>query len=117
MGKAKNKTEESKYKSKVRARVGWKRFRERLRKERKVDALTNMKLNKGYECHHCDLNIENYDKFIDENFELLNTKSHDTIHFLYGYYVKDAAILDRLRAILEKMVALNTTEKTEKTEN
>lgn len=119
MGKAKNKTEESKYKSKIRARVSWKNFRERLKKERKIDALTQKPLNKGYECHHCDLNVAHYEIFTDENFELLNTKSHDVVHFLYGYYVKDAAILDRLKAILDKMVALNVepTEKTEKTEN
>lgn len=118
----KTKTDESKYKSKVRSRVAWKNFRERLRKERKVDALTNMKLNKGWELHHLNLNIAEYDKFIDENFECLNTKSHDVVHFLYTYYRKDAAILDRLKAILDKMVALNeeptdvlnTTEKTEK---
>lgn len=46
-----------------------------------------------------------------ENFIPLNSKSHDCIHFLFDYYRKDPAILDRLKNILDRMVELNQPPK------
>lgn len=85
----------------------WKEFTKALKAERKVDALTNAKLRKGSLSHHLDLNPDNYEKLIKENFECLNMKSHDVVHFMYNYYKKDPAIIDRLKDILHKMVLLN----------
>lgn len=85
----------------------WKNFSKTLKAERKVDALTNAKLRKGSLCHHLDLNPDHYTDLDASNFETLNMKSHDVIHFLYNYYKKDPAVIDRLKDILHKMVLLN----------
>ena len=85
----------------------WKDFTKELKAERKVDALILAKLRKGSFSHHIDLNPDNYEKLIKENFECLNMKSHDIVHFMYNYYKKDPAIIDRLKDILHKMILLN----------
>ena len=85
----------------------WKDFTKELKAERKVDALTLAKLRKGSLSHHLDLNPDNYEKLDKANFECLNMKSHDVVHFMYMYYKKDPAIIDRLKDILHKMVLLN----------
>lgn len=85
----------------------WKEFTKALKEERKVDALTLQKLRKGSLSHHLDLNPDNYKVLDKANFETLNMKSHEVVHFLYNYYKKDPAIIDRLKDILHKMVLLN----------
>ena len=85
----------------------WKEFTKALKEERKVDALTLQKLRKGSISHHLDLNPDNYKVLDKANFETLNMKSHEVVHFLYNYYKKDPAIIDRLKDILHKMVLLN----------
>ena len=85
----------------------WKDFTKELKAERKVDALTLAKLRKGSLSHHLDLNPDNYEKLDKANFECQNMKSHDDVHFMYMYYKKDPAIIDRLKDILHKMVLLN----------
>ncbi|MBQ0097493.1 MAG: hypothetical protein KBS62_00960 [Oscillospiraceae bacterium] len=113
----KTRTDESKYKSKVRARVAWKRFRERLKKERKVCELTLKPLSRNFECHHKDLDIEHYEMLVDDHFCVLNNTAHETIHYLYRYVCDgDFSILDRLSEILHSMYEINHAEKTEKTE-
>ena len=84
----------------------WKDFTKELKEERKVDALTLAKLRKGSLSHHLDLNPDNYEKLDKDNFECLNMKSHDVVHFMYTYYRKDPNILNRLKEILDKMVLL-----------
>ena len=85
----------------------WKEFTKALKEERKVDALTLQKLRKGSISHHLDLNPDNYKVLDKANFETLNMKSHEVVHFLYNYYKKDPAIIDRLKDTLHKMVLLN----------
>lgn len=85
----------------------WKEFTKALKEERKVDALTLQKLRKGSISHHLDLNPDNYKVLDKANFETLNMKSHEVVHFMYNYYKKDPAIIDRLKDILHKMVLLN----------
>lgn len=85
----------------------WKEFTKALKEERKVDALTLQKLRKGSLSHHLDLNPDNYKVLDKANFETLNMKSHEVVHFLYNYYKKDPAVIDRLKDILHKMVLLN----------
>ena len=50
---------------------------------------------------------ENYDQLIEENFVALNKQTHETLHFLFRYYQKDPAILDRLKTVLDRMNELN----------
>lgn len=85
----------------------WREFSKALKAERKIDALTLAKLRKGSICHHLDLRPENYKDLSPHRFETLNMKSHDVVHFMYMYYKKDPAIIDRLKAILDRMVELN----------
>ena len=85
----------------------WREFSKTLKAERKIDALTLAKLRKGSLCHHLDLNPDNYEKLVKDNFECLNMKSHDVVHFMYNYYKKDRSVLERLKNILDKMVELN----------
>lgn len=85
----------------------WKDFTKELKAERKVDALTLAKLRKGSLSHHLDLNPDNYEVLDKANFECLNMKSHDVIHFMYNYYKKDPEVLNRLKDILHKMILLN----------
>ena len=85
----------------------WREFTKALKAERKIDALTLQKLRKGSTSHHLDLNPDNYKVLDKANFETLNIKSHEVVHFLYNYYKKDPAIITRLSDILHKMVLLN----------
>ena len=85
----------------------WREFSKALKAERKTDALTLAKLRKGSITHHLDLNPDNYEKLDKANFECLNMKSHDVVHFMYNYYKKDRSVLERLKNILDKMVELN----------
>ena len=96
-------------KTKFRQSAKWKKFRNYLRKSRNVDCVTLKPLRAGWNLHHLDLNEKNYTDILDEtHFACLNKKTHDTVHFLYVYYVKDETILIRLKEILDKMKELNT---------
>lgn len=56
-----------------------------------------------------DLDFENYTKIEDhENFVLLNKLSHDFVHWIYKYYVKDKDVIERIVKILDKMVEINS---------
>ena len=93
-------------KNNFRERKAWKDFRETFKSEH--DALTDKKLSKKFNLHHCSLDPTKYDDLSNrDNFLPLNSQSHDCIHFLFRYYQKDPAILDRLKEILDKMVELN----------
>ena len=72
----------------------WRDFSKELKEERKVDALTLAKLRKGSLSHHLDLNPDNYEVLDKANFECLNMKSHDVVHFMYNYYKKDPAVIE-----------------------
>lgn len=85
----------------------WKDFTKGLKAKRKVDALTLAKLRKGSTSHHLDLNPDHYEVLDEDLFETLNIKSHEVVHFMYNYYKKDPFIIDRLKAILHKMVLIN----------
>lgn len=84
----------------------WKETRHKKNVEQKgIDPITCKKLIKGCNCHHLDDRAENYEKCDDlERFVCLNKQTHDVIHFLYRYYQKDEAILDRMKYYLDLMV-------------
>ena len=97
-------------KSKFRNRKAWKDFRKKMRKERKTDPITGSPLTKLYNLHHCDFNEEHYDNLDPNNFECLNSMSHDVVHFFFGVpgKLKNWRILIlRTVKILKKMEALN----------
>ena len=97
----------NKTKEKFRATKVWKDWRKHLKETRKVDALTNKPLYKGFQVHHLDMREENYQILTEERFVTLNTMSHDCIHFLFRYYEKDPEIIKRLEDILIRMKEMN----------
>lgn len=104
------KSELAQQKHKFRQTNEWKNYRAQLIENQKIDPITLSKLNKGAECHHlllCD-NIEDYMIMDSDHQIMLNSKTHNMIHFLYGYYQKDKDILIRLKDILELMYRINS---------
>ena len=100
-----------KEKTKFRQSAKWKKFRNYLKKLRSVDCVTLKPLRAGWNLHHLNLDEKDYTDISDEtHFACLNKKTHDMVHFLYVYYVKDEKILDRLKEILDKMKELNRKE-------
>jgi hypothetical protein len=108
MRRAKQQTTDAKIKSEFRKSLKWKRWRyAMIDYYGNKDALTLKPLHKFSNTHHMDMRAENYTKLSPERFRMLNSKSHELIHFFYPYFVKDPFIIDRLKAILEEMVKMN----------
>ena len=72
----------------------------------KVDKITQKPLRKNFSFHHEDLREENYE-VLNDNFLPCNNQTHEMVHWLYRYYVKDPEIIDRLKAEMERMKAIN----------
>lgn len=73
-----------KNKTKFRASKKWKEFRDKKRKEQKVDPITGAKLTRMANLHHLDLNEEHYEDLSDEShFVFLNQAMHKTVHALF----------------------------------
>ena len=90
-----------------RARKVWKEFKAKKKKEcGGKDLITLSKLGKRWELHHEDLREENYE-VLNDNFLPCNNQTHDFIHWLFRYYPKDPEIIDRIKAEMEKMKAIN----------
>lgn len=100
-----NQSKISKEKSKFRSTTVWKSFRNKLKKERKVDFITQKPLRKGFQVHHCDLNEEHYKNLNPDNFITLNKTFHSVIHEIYRYDWKE--VLKRLEIVFLKMDELN----------
>ncbi|MCQ2589278.1 MAG: hypothetical protein MJ179_02535 [Treponema sp.] len=99
-----HRTEESKYKAKIRNRKAFKELKERKRKEQGgLDYIMGKKLSKKYNCHHLDQRIENYENLSEDRFVALGLTIHDIVHQLWRYYEKDPTVIDRLKEVLEKM--------------
>lgn len=100
---------ESKYKSKVRSRVSWKKLKEEYRKLQKNKcAVTDARLTKTAQLHHLDLDIAHYEDFASGNFVLLSVTAHDFVHWLWGKGNNNWRLrLQRISEILEKMEKIN----------
>ena len=73
-----------KEKQKFRASKKWRDFRDKKRKEQKVDPITGAKLSRLANLHHLDLNEEHYEDLSDEShFVFLNQAMHKTVHALF----------------------------------
>lgn len=87
-----------------------KAFKQHKAKKKKecggLDTITMHKLRKGWSLHHEDLNEEHY-KILNDYFLPCNNLTHKFIHWLYGYYIKDPQIIDRIKAEMERMKAIN----------
>jgi hypothetical protein len=100
--------ETQKAKKKFRQTAEWKNFRKLMfSKSGKVDRITLKPLRKGWQLHHLLLDETRYAELDENNFVCLNNLTHKFIHWCYGYYQKDPAIIDRIRVELEKMKEIN----------
>lgn len=102
-------SENQKKKTKFRASRKWKDFRHKMNvKQKGLDPITNSKLRKGANLHHCDLNEDHYEDLSNEdNFIFVNHNTHQWIHEIYRYFVKDEEIIERLKNVLIKMKEIN----------
>ena len=97
-----------KSKRKFRQTKRWKEFKQKMKTEAgKVDAITGKKLYRSWQLHHQNLNEKEYQNLRPEWFLCVNNLTHKVIHWLYVYYVKDPAIIDRLKAEMLKMKEIN----------
>ena len=97
-----------KLKRKFRQSKEWKSFRGLMKKKAgNIDAITLKPLRKGFQVHHQNLDETKYNELIPEHFICVNNLTHKFIHWLYVYYVKDPAIIDRLKAEMQKMAEIN----------
>ena len=95
-------------KSKVRATPAWRQLRVDIEEAQNgLDPITLRPLRKGFNVHHLDMRAENYGNLALERFAALNKSTHEMVHWLFRYYAKDPAILERLKTLLDKMVELS----------
>ncbi len=86
----------------------WKAFRKRMTdKFNYKDPISGKQLRKGHHVHHLDLNPDNYEKLVEENFIPLNKLMHAVLHICYDYQKNDREFMDRLRMWVDKMVETN----------
>ena len=101
-----------KKKTEFRKSCRWQHFKKALKRERKVDYITQFPLRAGWNLHHMDLNEKHYTDLSNrDNFLTLNKKTHDLLHFFYNYYKNDRSVLVRFQEVLEQMVNINDNSK------
>lgn len=100
-----NKTERKEFRMSNR----WKKFRGKMKKQYSgLDPITMMPLTLKWNLHHMNLDKTQYDDLSEPlYFRPLNERTHEMVHYLYNFYKKDPAVLDRLKCLLDDMVAIN----------
>lgn len=96
-------------KKKVRQSKEWKQLRIDIQAEyNNTDPITLRPLRKGFNVHHLDESVDNYDKLEDHSkFRPLNKATHELIHTLFTYYKKDQQVMDRIKEVLDLMIEYN----------
>lgn len=80
----------SELKAKFRRSVEWKNFRKRMADlYDNKDAITGKPLRKGWNLHHLDMSVENYQDLDEDKYIPLNRATHELIHtaFRYSYAI------------------------------
>ena len=103
----KGKKIDGKTKAEFRKTSVWKEFRNKLFKERKVDALTGRKLTKTWNCHHERFDPTLYTDLNEEFFLTLNTQMHDWLHVAISETIKNPKFMDIAKEFIEKHIQLN----------
>ena len=89
----------------------WKLFRHEKNVEQKgLDLITGCKLTKTANVHHKILDEDKYKDISDkDNFIMINSSTHDTIHWCLRYIKKygDLRVLDALYKEVEKEALMN----------
>ena len=82
----------------------WHKFKHKCRLHTSRDFITKQPLERDWNLHHLDLNIQRYDHISDmKRFMPLNKKTHEVIHELYKWYKKDHKVLERIKKTLDLM--------------
>lgn len=83
-------------------------------KQNGLDPITETKLNKNANLHHCDLHEENYGNFNSDNFVLLNQYNHKLLHYAAQQCHKmgKEKFLKNLEKYIDLMEKLNKDIKT-----
>lgn len=90
----------------------WKTFRQEMKKKcGGLDYITGHKLRKGFQVHHRNLDETKYTELEEDNFICINNLTHKVIHWLWTYYKKDPAIIDRIKKEMIKMAEINGLNK------
>lgn len=72
-------------KTKFRRTQAWKKLRDKIRKEQKVDPITLKPLSTTYNLHHLNVDPLKYtDISQPDHFLGLNSSTHDMVHLLWG---------------------------------
>lgn len=72
-------------KTKFRRTQAWKKLRDKIRKEQKLDPVTLKPLSTSYNLHHLNVDPLKYtDISQPDHFLGLNSSTHDVVHFLWG---------------------------------
>lgn len=104
-------SEKQKAKRNFRNSKAWKNFRHEKNVEQKgLDPITECKLTKTAEVHHKILDEDKYKDISDkDNFIMINSSTHDTIHWCLRYIKKygDLRVLDALYKEVEKEALMN----------
>ena len=85
----------------------WKNFRNELKNERKIDALTGRKLTKTFNTHHMRFDSRLYTDLDKEFFLVLNTQIHDWLHIAISETIKDPAFMDKAKELVMKHIQIN----------
>lgn len=94
----------SELKSKFRRSPEWKNFRKRMADlYDNKDAITGKPLRKGWNLHHLDMSIENYQDLDEDKFIPLNKATHELIHTAFRY----SYAIDKLNYYVDKMNKIN----------
>ena len=85
----------------------WKEFRSRLRKERKVDAITGRKLTKTWNLHHMRFDSRLYTELDEEWFMCLNNQMHEVLHICISETIKNPRFMKTLSDMVQKHISIN----------
>lgn len=99
-----------KAKNKFRSSKKWKDFRDKKRKEQKLDPVTGAKLTRMANLHHLDLDEAKYEDLSNEdNFIFLNQATHKVVHyfFLKSKPTEWRKRIEEITKILERMEEIN----------
>ena len=98
----------SELKAKFRRSVEWKNFRKHMAYlYDNKDAITGKPLRKGWNLHHLDMSIDNYQDLDEDKFIPLNKSTHEMLHQVFRY----SYAIDKLVYYVQKMEEINKKEK------
>ncbi len=111
----KNAQESQIFKRKTRARKEWAQLRQDVRDlQYDMDPISLKPLSHSAALHHMGTySVDFYDDFDLNRFRMLNSKTHDTVHFLFDIVLRegDFGVFDRLHDFIQNMLDIYNSDK------